>query len=161
DTEAVFAHLELPFLETFKATFGLRYTNEKRDYAGCTEDSKENSAGLGFGTVFNALSIAKGGSGGIQPGGCFTLDEHNDPVLFKDTLEEDNVSGRAAIDWKPIDDALLYVSYSRGFKSGSFPAISASSTKQLEPVKQEQLDAIETGGKIGIVQGLHVDYALF
>lgn len=162
DTQALFAHLEFPLLETVKGTAGLRYTNEVRDYAGCTTDSKENTKGLGFATVFNGLSIAKGGSGGIQPGGCFTLDENtNDPVLYEDKLKEDNVSGRLALDWKPIEDALLYLSYSRGFKSGSFPAISASSTAQLHPVKQEQLDAIETGGKITPFAGLHVDYALF
>lgn len=162
-TFAVFGHSEWPFLDTLKATLGLRYTSEVRDYAGCSADSTENTKGVGFANTFNVISLAQGGHGGAQPGGCFTLDENtHDPVLFTDSLSEPNVSGRLSLDWKPADELLFYVSYSRGFKSGSFPAISASSTAQLHPVKQERLDAYEIGGKLTLLESaLHVDFAVF
>jgi iron complex outermembrane receptor protein len=52
------------------------------------------------------------------------------------------------VNWKPFaDDALLYANVSRGFKSGSFPIVSAQLSSQLSPAKQEKLTAYEVGFK--------------
>ncbi|MGQ0698410.1 MAG: TonB-dependent receptor [Panacagrimonas sp.] len=171
DTYAVFGNLDIPVTDTLKTTLGLRYTNEVRDYTGCSADSPERTKGIGFAPVIIAIQLAgpvlNPGSRiptvFAKPGECFTVDpETNNAGAYSGKLDEDNVSGRAALDWKPDDDTLLYVSYSRGFKSGSFPAISASNSGQLEPVTQEQLDAIETGGKLTLFdRDVQLNYALF
>ena len=45
-------------------------------------------------------------------------------------LDQDNVSWRGGLNYKPTENALLYVLASRGFKAGSYPEISATSWKQ-------------------------------
>ena len=171
DTNAIFGNLDIPVTDTVKGTLGVRYTKEIRDYKGCTADSDERTKGIGFAPVIDGLQLAGPVTNPgsplptelARPGGCFTVDpETNNAGFFKGKLDEDNVSGRAALDWKPDTDSLYYVSYSRGFKSGSFPAISASNSGQLEPVTQEQLDAYETGGKLTLFEReLQFNYALF
>jgi iron complex outermembrane recepter protein len=147
-THAAFASIGWPLGDALRLTTGLRYTREVRDFAGCTRDSPHATQGVGFRTVFNVLSLLRGGSGGAGVGDCVTLDsETGDPSLYVGRLDEDNLSGRLALDWTTPDDHLLYASYSRGFKSGSFPVLAASDHKQYEPAVQEQLDAWELGAK--------------
>ena len=148
NTRAVFANANWQFLSTFKLNLGARFTSETRDYSGCVVDSPYQTRGIGFAAVFNALSLAQGGSGGAMKGDCVTLDAktHN-PGLFRGSLSEDNVSGRAAVDWTPLADQLFYASFSRGFKSGSFPVLAASTSAQYAPASQERVHAFELGGK--------------
>ncbi|HKY92046.1 MAG TPA: TonB-dependent receptor [Nevskiaceae bacterium] len=162
-TRAVFGSVDVHVAPTLKLNLGARYTREKRFFAGCTIDSPYATQGVGFSPVFNVLSISQGGTGGAMRGDCITLDqETRNPGLFEDTLDEDNVSGRFALDWTPADGTLLYASFSRGFKSGSFPVLAASDQAQYEPAKQEQLDAIEIGAKVDLLgRSLHVNGAAF
>jgi len=162
-TKAVFGNGNWQFLPSWKLGIGSRYTTENRDYSGCVVDSPYQTRGTGFAAVFNAISIAQGGSDGARRGGCVTLDEHtHNPGLFHGSLSEDNVSGRAAIDWTPFEDQLFYGSFSRGFKSGSFPVLAASTSKQYTPAKQEQLSAFELGGKTAFLdRALRFNFAGF
>ena len=157
ETLAGFANVEWQFLSALKLTLGARYTDEKRTFTGCSKDSVGRTQGVGFGTIFNVLSLSQGGTGGANPanGDCFTIDQetHNPALSRPDPLEEDNLSWRMALDWRPVDWSLLYFSYSRGFKSGSFPVLSSSRSDQYEPVTQEQLDAYEVGAKTTLLDG--------
>ena len=56
-------------------------------------------------------------------------------------------SGRAILDWKPVDDVLVYGSYSRGYRSGTFNGLAYGSANQVYFVKPEQVDAFEVGLK--------------
>src|SRR5207302_2255342 len=126
-TKAVFANGNWQFLTDWKLGLGVRYTTETRDYSGCVVDSPYETRGTGFAVVFNAISIAEGGTGGAQRGDCVTLNpQTHNPGLFHGELDEDNVSGRVAVDWTPLENQLFYGSFSRGFKSGSFPVLAAS-----------------------------------
>jgi iron complex outermembrane receptor protein len=147
-TKAVFANGNWQFLTDWKLGVGVRYTTETRDYSGCVVDSPNETRGTGFAAVFNAISIAEGGTGGAMRGDCVTLNpQTHNPGLFHGQLDEDNVSGRVAVDWTPLENQLFYGSYSRGFKSGSFPVLAASTQAQYTPATQEQLNAFELGGK--------------
>ncbi|MHA3791126.1 TonB-dependent receptor [Sphingomonas sp. YL-JM2C] len=64
------------------------------------------------------------------------------PVVPKEATFKDP-SYRVVLDYKPSDNVLLYTSYSRGFKSGSFNATSGTAPS-FEP---ETIDAIEIGAK--------------
>lgn len=57
------------------------------------------------------------------------------------------VTGRAIIDWKPSDDVLVYGSYSRGYRSGTFNGLAYGSANQVYFVKPEEVDALEFGLK--------------
>jgi outer membrane receptor protein involved in Fe transport len=78
------------------------------------------------------------------------------------TLNEDNVSWRAGIDYKPSKDVLLYASVSKGYKSGSFPMLSASDANQFNPVTQESITAYEVGAKLTVLENTaQINGALF
>jgi iron complex outermembrane receptor protein len=150
---AVFANAGWQLVDAFRLNFGLRYTDETRRFRGCSRDSPDNSEGIGLTPVFTALSLLRGGSGQVSADGCFSLDENGNPGAYTGSLREDNLSGRIALDWTPTDDLLLFASYSRGFKSGSFPVLTASDQQQYEPVTQEKLDAFEIGAKATMWDG--------
>ena len=163
NTKAIFANGNWRFWPAFNLNLGVRYTTEKREYSGCVVDSPFQTRGIGFSAVFNAVSLAQGGTGGAMEGDCVTLDaETNNPSPFEGTLDEDNVSGRAAVDWTPLDDQLFYASFSRGFKSGSFPVLAASTSAQYTPATQEQVHAFELGAKSAFFErALRVNAAAF
>ncbi|MGH7805761.1 MAG: TonB-dependent receptor [Candidatus Binatia bacterium] len=163
DTKAIFANGNWRFLPTLSLNLGARYTTEKREYSGCVVDSPFQTRGIGFSAVFNAISLVQGGTGGAMEGDCVTLDaETSNPGLFEGTLDEDNVSGRAALDWTPLEDQLFYASFSRGFKSGSFPVLAASTSAQYTPAIQEQVHAFEIGAKSAFLdRGLRLNAAAF
>lgn len=169
DTRAVFANAEWALQPTLKLSLGARYTEEKRSFTGCSADSPDRSSGAGFGPVFRVIGLGTIDSpeellayiGTLDPNaqsdaqGCFTTDVDTgaSALARPDPLDEENVSGRMALDWKPAELSLLYASYSRGFKSGSFPVLSSSRSDQYEPVTQEQLDAYEIGSKNTLFDG--------
>lgn len=149
-SRAVFSHVEWQALSYLKFTLGLRYTDDEIDYAGCIREDVERRGPtrIGMAATFNAISLSEGGDGGIEDGECITLDENGNSVgLVERTLNENSLSFRMAIDWTPNDFSLYYLSYSRGFKAGSFPNNASVRERQLEGVVQEQVDAIEIGSK--------------
>ncbi len=157
-----FVSADWQFLEGWKLTQGVRYTWESRTYEGCTLDPENSEGFFGFSNLFNIVSLALGGQGGSGPGKCFTLDAQNTPGMFRGTLDEDNVSTRTVLDWSGIEDTLLYLSYTRGYKSGGFPVILAARQANFAPVDQEQLVAYEAGGKLDFFdRRFHVDFAGF
>jgi iron complex outermembrane recepter protein len=166
DTDAqsngAFVSGDWEFFPGWKLTQGLRYTWESRTYVGCTLDAPDSMGFFGFSNLFNLVSLALGGQGGSAQGACFTLDEQNTPGLFEGTLNEDNVSTRTVLDWSGIEDVLLYLSYTRGYKSGGFPVILAARQENFAPVDQEQLVSYEGGGKVDLFdRRLHLDVAGF
>jgi iron complex outermembrane receptor protein len=178
DSYAAFGNAEWQFASDLKLTLGMRYTWEERVFRGCSADNPDRSSGIGFGTLFNVTSLLSIDSpdellafirdlstgGASDSGECFTtnVDTGRPGMAHPDPLEEDNVSGRVALDWTPSESALLYASFSRGYKSGSFPILSSSRSDQYEPARQEQLDAYEMGTKAGFLDGmLQINVAAF
>lgn len=150
--KAVFANLDYDIGDKITLHGGIRYTDTRVDFAGCTAD---RGFALGQG-IQNLLNAIRGGAGldpiSIAPGACVTIDASTlTAVEVQDSLDEDNVSWRAGVDFKPSKDALLYASVSKGYKSGSFPLLSASDANQFAPVKQESVTAYEIGAKLTLL----------
>ncbi len=57
------------------------------------------------------------------------------------------VTGRAIVDWKPVDGILVYGSYSRGYRSGTYNGLAYGSANQVYFVPPEKVDAFEVGFK--------------
>ncbi len=167
EVAAIFAHGEWRFADSWKLSLGTRYTDEVRNFNGCSQDVdvEDNpgadqdapgarNEGSGLNNAFTALSLLQSPLAGYAPGsaesgGCFTLDnETRRPQRFFGKLAEDNISGRIALDWEFAPEKLAYLALSRGYKSGSFPVINISDSVQYAPATQERLDAIEVGGKM-------------
>jgi iron complex outermembrane recepter protein len=89
------------------------------------------------------------------PGECITLStETGKAGLVRGSLDEDNVSGRAAVDWTPTEELRFYLSYSIGYKAGSYPSLLSATDAQYRPVKQERVDAVELGAKTQWFDGM-------
>lgn len=75
------------------------------------------------------------------------LTEEVEQFILADKKSFSGVSGRAGLRYE-IDPAWnVYATYNRGYKSGGFFGGSASSPSQLEPYKNETVDAYEVGSK--------------
>lgn len=147
ETLAFFGNAEYALNDQFTLIGGLRYTKQDRSAELCSADAGNNQIRLSF-TVLE--SIFKGGIAvpTIAPNGCLTFDQNFNPGPAFDELNEDNVSWRVGVNWEPTPATLVYGTISRGYKSGSFPTIFATSVAQFAPVTQETLLAYEVGAKL-------------
>ncbi len=62
-------------------------------------------------------------------------------------LHNTALTGRAGIDFTPTPDTLLYLSYSRGYRSGAFNGQFLFSNSDFTSVRPETLDSVEAGWK--------------
>jgi iron complex outermembrane recepter protein len=151
---------------TLKA--GARYTQADRSAHLCTQ------GGLGGGADVAFYHLQQGFHPGVDipplaPTDCLTID----PVTlysvrdgFFGTLNEHNVSWRGGVDYKPTPDLLMFFNATKGYKAGGFPMVSASTSYQYLPVKQESVLDYEGGFKWSLLDhrlqingtGFHYDY---
>lgn len=180
---AFFANAEYDIGDHVTVKGGARYTNARRRAATCTGDSGDGSFGSVFDGLANAIQLGFYPVAGFTPtgkpvppigAGCAPLDNTTLdgtpatylPGEFRDTLNEDNVSWRVGLDYKPSNNVLLYVNAAKGFKAGSFPIASAATFEQFLPVTQESLQSYEAGFKLGLLDrrlqisgaGFYYDY---
>lgn len=160
-SDSVFADGNVQLLENLKLTLGARYTRERQEYAGCTYVLADNDSIIPF-PFFTAASFLKGGNSVVAQGECGSLDASNNAGLYRNKLDEHNISYRSVLSWTPTAETLFYGSYSRGYKSGGFPTIFSVDQASLAPVVQEKLDAYEIGAKISALNhALQVNASAF
>ncbi len=128
ESAAVFGNVEYAVSDTLSVVGGLRYTWEEKRYSGRDIDLVSLAPGSGltlapFGTPPITIASADG------------------------TLDDKNWSWKVGVNWTPVDDALVYVSISRGVKSGGFFSGVATNSGQLAPYRPESLIAYEIGAK--------------
>ena len=148
-TKSVYANVDFPLADRITLLGGLRYTDVKRDYHGCTRDSGDG------------LVASSGFFPGATPGGCVTILEDGTLGEARNKLDEDNVSWRVGLNYKPLDGVLLYTTISKGWKSGSFPLLAMAVAAQSRPVTQESVLAYEVGAKAKINGNLQLNAAAF
>lgn len=125
---------------------GLRYTRDKRSFSGCTRDPGTDGS---YRNAFNIVLGLVGTPNEIQPNGCITS-SNGIPGVVRGKLDEGNLSFRVGVDAQVTPTTLVYANVSRGYKSGSFPALNAASALQYAGVTQESVIAYETGIKAGL-----------
>lgn len=167
NTSAAFVNLDYDLPQHFTVHGGARFTQADLSYSGCAADRNGEDA-AGYTGLFNALRARQGLAAIplIQPNGCILLDSTLTPALAVGRLNQNNVSWRAGLDWKPIRGLLVYANVSRGYKAGSAPTIPALSIASYQPVTQESVLAYEVGIKSPIfghygdisVAGFYDDY---
>jgi iron complex outermembrane receptor protein len=82
-------------------------------------------------------------------------------AYLSDETDEDDFSGKLALEWNVNDDALIYLSYAQGYKGPGF-GLTATTTELLPPVDPETVDAIELGLKSALWDGrLILNAAIF
>ena len=70
-----------------------------------------------------------------------------DGTLENRSTSLDEVTGKIALEYKPLDNVLTYVSASRGIKSGGFTAYNSFNPAAVDPFLPEKLWAYEAGVK--------------
>ncbi|MCK9504060.1 MAG: TonB-dependent receptor [Porticoccaceae bacterium] len=143
ETRAVFGNVAWSFTDALTLNIGARYTEDERTYAGCTGDTGDGTMAAAFDGLWQAVF---GVVNNIQPGGC-TTGTNGVAGLVHRELDEDNVSWRLGLDWQVNENLLSYANVSKGYKSGSIPAVNSSTSAQIEPVTQESVLAYEVGFK--------------
>lgn len=123
ESYAVFGEVDWHLTPSLTLTTGLRYNNENSDFSGSTYDMDPYGASV--------AAVA------------FQL-----PVAFNEKFSDDNVSGRVVLSYRPADQALLYASFSRGFKSGGFDGSTIFSAPEAAPFGSEEVNAYEAGAKL-------------
>ncbi|MEQ6335594.1 TonB-dependent receptor domain-containing protein [Sphingobium sp. MK2] len=143
DTYAAFASGEFEIVDSLSAQAAVRYTKQNREFAGCLADPGNGQLAFAFGSIFQIPTVAGGCVTQIAPGVL--------PPNITDSLDEDNVSWRLGLSWKPGADSLIYGSVSRGYKAGSFSAVlPAVFGFQYAPATQESVLAYEAGAKVSL-----------
>ncbi|WP_176593104.1 TonB-dependent receptor [Sphingobium sp. EM0848] len=156
---SAFANADWAISDQMKISGGVRYSDDKLDFKGCSADHDNNTAPV-WNTGVAAIVAARTGrpfaNPGIGPNQCLTYkaDFSGPAGLVSNQLKQDNVSGRLALTWTPNSHTLAYASVSRGYKSGAFPVVAANVVTQLVPARQEKVTAYEAGVKLGLFDRL-------
>jgi len=124
---ALYSDMSYDITDQLTVRGGLRYTRDKGDLTG-----------------FRAQLFAVDGTplANLIPGSltdfAATTSRH---------FKVDNVSGKIGLDYKPSRNALLYASYSIGYRGSSFNSQAFFAPDELTTVKPEKLRAAEVGFK--------------
>ena len=131
---------------TLKA--GARYTQADRYSQNCNlgYTQGEPNGILDFFQVLASEFFGKPTT--IPEGSCIIFNKTYTALHeFQETLNQNNVSWRTGIDWNPTDTVLTYLDVAKGYKAGSFPALSGSTDIAYTPVTQESVLTYEIGTK--------------
>ncbi len=170
DTLGVFAHAEWELSDSFRLTLGARYTDESREWEGCTYDVGGDISWL----YNNVFLLSKPGMIPFEADECLSIDgsainpltgEIDNPV-FAERVNTDNFSGKVGLDFFPNDDVLVYASIGTGFKSGGYNGSPVNDWSAMTAYSEETLTAYELGIKATLSDGamqlnaaaFHYDY---
>jgi iron complex outermembrane receptor protein len=137
-SDAGFAQVEVPVIDKLSFVGGVRLTYEHRDYD------------------YGAYDTNPFGTSGFAATGTIPV------ASYLSSLHDTNASWKVGLNYRPIDDVLLYGTISTGFKGGGYKAAIEFSPASLTPFKPEELVAYEIGAKTTWLDGkLTADAAVY
>jgi iron complex outermembrane receptor protein len=121
---AAFTHNIVHLTDTVDLTLGLRYTDERKRF-GATFGNNNTGCVTLQNTLTDDLTSTNATVRALAAGliglGCQgNATAELNGVSISDKRHEDEFTGTAILSWKPIDDLLVYGSFSRGYKAGGF-----------------------------------------
>jgi len=140
---AAFADASFAVNERFNIHAGLRYTHDSKSWQWFNEGREiENSSQLEIPGIGNLADIHQQLLAGIfqalvspTANGDIVFDVGGlEGVPFKRKDTWDNLSPRIAMDYHFADDAMLYASYTRGYKAGGYNTVEVNSFFDNEKV---------------------------
>ena len=160
---AVFGSVDYELTDKIGAHLSARYTEHRRDFDGCLREAGPANLGVSASVAFLGLSeLLTRTPSTIGPNGCLTL---NDVTLkpertFRE-LNENNVSWRAGLNWKPADNSLLYVNAAKGYKAGAFETAPGVVASEFDPISQESVMSFEAGARYLFRRQIEVSGAIY
>jgi outer membrane receptor protein involved in Fe transport len=172
NTYAVYASGDYPILKNLSLEGGVRFTQENKTGGVCGDDGGDGTwaqVAYQLQYFYHPPSTDPAAS---PPGTCASTGAgptYNSPPgggLIYSTLDQNNVSWKVGLNWKPIVDTLIYATISQGWKGGSYPTVALASEVQTKPVTQEGLLSYEAGFKTTLFEhqlqlnasGFYYDY---
>jgi len=135
---ALFGQATYEITEQLSLTGGLRYTWDDLQFTHIRAPGANATTGLpatGPGVVANP-------AGGLVSAGG------NGTNISRGETSNTNLSGRAAIQFKPTEDIMLYGSYTRGYKGPAFNVFfNHTAPNNAVPIDEELSDSFEIGVK--------------
>jgi len=133
---ALFFHNEYDFTDTVTANVGVRYTQDSTKASGILglglndPDGDEDRVTPCLVTTFSPV-------GAFAPAcaflGALGLPPAPNGGVFSDNRTDTNVSWRFGVEWKPVDNWLVYGNLTTGYRSGGYSLPFAGTATQFEP----------------------------
>ena len=123
---ALFTHNIIHITKQLDLTLGLRYTHETKRFSADLNNNNATCAALQASSLptlatTQALGSAAALAGGILTLGCLGNSSTGLNALnLNDRISDGEFSGTAVLSWKPLDEMLVYGSYSKGYKAGGY-----------------------------------------
>ncbi len=145
-TWSVFTELTWNITDTFRATFGIRYS----------DDHKEMTKSNAIGPLFDTTAVA-------DPTLCFVYEnvlalaachvfDENTPN-FNNTRDEEHVTGSLNLQLDLSDDIMTYLTIGNGYKGGGYDESNRLGLVANEEFEDENVNAIEIGSKMVLWDG--------
>lgn len=136
-SKAVYAEATYDLTSSLSVVGGLRYTWDSAHYFG--------GRSIFYDDAGNArLVLVSGNPGGdpvvLAPGTAL-------PPTLSQRGKSKALTGRGIVNYKPAEDVMVYASYSRGYRSGTFNGLAYASPAQVYFVPPENVNAYEAGVK--------------
>ena len=156
---ALFGQAYYDLSDRLSATIGLRYNEEDReiDYRSGLSFVESRVPGYvsdpGY-TLGNPYDYTLRGTYGNDILPLISLNDQTNDPLRTNSLSNNDLSWRAALDFQASDDVFLFGSVSRGTKAGGFNGSFQTDVSQNVPLADEQLTSYEAGIKSTLFDGL-------
>ena len=135
---ALFGQATFRISDMLSITGGLRWTQDDLSYT--------HIRAPGFNRVTGAPATGPGVSG--NPAGGTIAGGGNGSNVSRGSSSNDNISGRASIQFEPSDDIMLYASYTRGYKGPAFNVFfNHTAPTNAVPIDEETSDSYEIGAR--------------
>ena len=125
---ALFTHNIVHITKQLDLTLGLRYTHESKRFSADFNNNNATCAALQASGLSGIATnpLLRNTSAGTLAGGILTLgclgngSTGLNALDLNDKITDGEFSGTAVLSWKPIDELLVYGSYSKGYKAGGY-----------------------------------------
>ncbi len=174
EQKGVFGEMSWDLNESWSVTAGLRYYDIEVDFDGSANSSFCNSGGVDVNAFGTDISDLYNGDGEFTfRGSCdpanqitYTLADIDDPATpaavvgalrAPDSAQTDGVIGKFTVSWTPTDNAMLYATWSEGFRPGLLnrPGGASGPNGYTVPFALETDDVVnyEAGWKLDLLDG--------
>jgi iron complex outermembrane recepter protein len=149
ESKALFLNTVYSVTPTVKLRAGVRYTKDQlsiRHFYALEGGLQSAPVGLGpnDGTTLWTQTIPVLPTTGIHYAPGFAPQGALNPKISQDN---NNVSLKAGVDWKPNDDILAYASFSQGYRGAAFNGQAYNAPAELTFANPEKLNSYEIGLK--------------